>query len=193
MMQTPSGQAVVLARETMVGDLRDNILEILKHNHDALPWNMRGVDKQHEIIDNVTRRAEAIVERAVDILASDGRRVMTGKLESVAVKDGFVAKVKLSKDDPLRHALVDATGHKVVIVVAATDDYSGARGDVRIESPQRGLPFDKAKDGEELPEPTAEEDDAESQTDDIDEDDDVDEDGDDDGEEFDDSDDEEHR
>ncbi len=33
---------ITLASETLMGDLRDFLLDRLRHDHHALPWDMRG-------------------------------------------------------------------------------------------------------------------------------------------------------
>jgi hypothetical protein len=41
---------LILASETLSGDLRDFILDRLKHQHNPLPWNMRPEADQRETI-----------------------------------------------------------------------------------------------------------------------------------------------
>lgn len=116
-----------IARETMTGDLRDCLLDFLKHEKNLLPWNMRGEAQQREVIEKVTRAVSHAVEKAVAIIAADGRSVIRGTLDKVTVKDGIKAEITMSRHDPLRHAMTDAQGNVVLMVVSNSDSYTGEK------------------------------------------------------------------
>lgn len=127
MKKEVSDNTLKLARETMTGDLRDCLLDFLKHEKNPLPWNMRTEDAQREAIEKCSRAAMAAVERAVSIIAADGRPTILATCDQVTVKDGIKAVVSLSKSDALRHELVDSQGKTVLIVVTDADRYEGER------------------------------------------------------------------
>jgi hydrogenase maturation factor len=135
----PDDGTITLARETLTGDIRDFLLDRLKHDKSTLPWNLLSEDKQRDVIQQTTDAARALVDKAVRIIAADGRSVMVGDVESVTVKDGVKAVIKLSKADPLRHALMDSQGMAVLIVVAAADPYAGERKPQHPEPDQKSL------------------------------------------------------
>src|SRR4051794_16507134 len=128
-----------IARETMTGDLRDCLLDFLKHDKNPLPWNMRTQDQQAEIIENATKAASNAVAEAIKIIAADGRSVIVGNLDKVTVKDGIKAEISLSKSDPLRHSLVDSQGEAVLIVIANTSAYEGESKPPLPEPDQRSM------------------------------------------------------
>ena len=129
-----------IARETMTGDLRDCILDFMKHDKNPLPWNLQGENAQRETIEKVEKAVKSAVEKAVHIIAADARAVIVAKLDQVTVKDGIKATVSLSKADPLRHDLVDSQGLDVLMVVSSVETYKGEKKPVKITPDQKVLP-----------------------------------------------------
>jgi hypothetical protein len=130
---------LVLASETMAGDIRDFILDRLKHEHQPLPWNMRGEEDQKDTIARVASAVTALVRKAVQAIAADGRKVIKARLAQVTVKDGIKGVVEVMQSDPLRHQLIDATGLDILLVVSDASVFEGTRGDVPIDPDQKGL------------------------------------------------------
>lgn len=116
-----------IARETMTGDLRDCLLDFLKHDKNPLPWNMQGEQQQQDAIDKVTKAVNHAVEKAVTIIAAGGRATIRATVDQVVIKDGLKATLTMSKADPLRHELSDAQGNVVLLVVCDKDAYEGER------------------------------------------------------------------
>lgn len=114
-----------VARETLTGDIRDVILNDMKERKTSLPWSMRTEAEQEAVIDQITRLAESIVERAVKIVAAGGRKTISATLKKVTVQDGIQAVLELSKTDQQRHELIDATGTPIMIVVADPAAFTG--------------------------------------------------------------------
>ena len=129
-----------IAKETMTGDLRDILLDILR-NH-SKSWNELTEDEQRTLAADVQERCEFVVAKAVNVLAADGRPVIEGHLEQVTVKDGFKAVITMSKEHALRHSLVDAQGFAVLVVVTDADQYKGERAPAEIDPNQRKLPVE---------------------------------------------------
>lgn len=130
-------RAMTIARDTLTGDIRDIILTDMKDRKTSLPWNLRGEEAQQQIIDQVTRFAEGIVTRAVQIVASGGRKVIRAQLTKVTVKDGIKAELELLKSDEQRHQLMDSVGTSVMVVIADPEIYQGDREPV---TPTRDQP-----------------------------------------------------
>lgn len=116
-----------IARQTMTGDLRDCLLDFLKHEKNPLPWNMQTEQQQRDAIDKVTKAVGHAVEKAVTIIAAGGRATIKAQVEQVVIKDGLKATLTMSKSDPLRHELSDAQGNVVLLVVCDKDAYEGER------------------------------------------------------------------
>lgn len=128
--------SVEIAAETMRGDLVSMLIDELKAAPDC--WQKLSQAQQDDVIWRATRRVESSVRAAVNIIAADGRKVITSTLEQITAKDGIKAVCVLGKHDPNRHELLDSVGKAVLIVVADCDEYSG--GEIpKGESDQRAL------------------------------------------------------
>jgi hypothetical protein len=132
-------ETIVLASATMAGDIRDFILDRLKHEHDPLPWHMRGQVKQLETVQRVTSAVDALVRQAVAAIAADGRKVIRGSVDQIVVKDGIKAVIKVIQSDPLRHQLIDAQGSDIMLVVSDASTFTGARSEVKIDPDQKSI------------------------------------------------------
>ena len=137
-----------LALRTLAGDVRDFLLDRQKHDHSALPWNLRGEDEQQRAIDQAEAAAQALVGRVFALVQSQGRPVVVGKLKEVKKKDGFEAKIAVDGLAPLRHALIDATGKEILIVLADSDAVMGDRGRPKPKDPRQSELFAGGADDE---------------------------------------------
>lgn len=133
---------VDLAATTLTGDIRDFLLDRVKGL--GKPWAAMSEDEQSDQIHAAKEAAERIVRKACEIIASGGKKAMMGTLESVTVKDGIKAIVKLSKTDEQRHSLLDAQGHAVSMVFADAMPFTGERGPAE-PTPTQGSLLDKAE------------------------------------------------
>lgn len=147
-----------IARDTMTGDLRDCLLDFLKHEKNPLPWNMQGEEQQRETIAKVEKAVNLAVEKAVRIIASEGRTIVEGLLKKFDAADSGAIKltVTIGSNHPLRHAVLDSRGKPILLVVAGHDEYVGEKAPVKIDPDQKVLPemdeedppvFDKTKAG----------------------------------------------
>lgn len=136
MSNETSVEIVEIAAETMRGDLVATIIDEIKAAPDV--WAKMGQAQQDEVIWRVTNRVESVTRQAVNIIAAEGRKVITSTLEQITAKDGIKATCILGKHDPNRHELLDSVGKAVLIVVADAEQYKG--GDIpRGEDEQRPL------------------------------------------------------
>lgn len=129
--------ATEMAAATVAGDLLAALIDELRQME--RPWQSLPELQQVELIDRLRARVESNVEQAVLTIAADARPVITAEVESVTVKDGIKAVLKLGKSDPNRHHLVDAQGDLVLIVVAGAAQYTGGLDAVQAEPDQRAL------------------------------------------------------
>lgn len=131
--------AVNIARETMVGDLRDLCLDFIKNAPDV--WQKLSEEKQAEQIDRVTVGIRHAVIRAVEIVSSNNLPRIVAKVESITIKDGIKAVMQLSKQDPNRHALADSQGLSAIIVVTEAADFLGEGENPQADKDQPALPL----------------------------------------------------
>lgn len=132
-----------IAAETLPGDLRDFILDRLRHEQNKRPWHERSEAEQRDTVHQVETAVRHAVRQAVEIIAAGGLRTIRATLDQVTVKEGIKGTVTLSKHDEHRHTLVDAVGSTVLIVVADPDDFTGEREAVDIKPDQTEM-LDKA-------------------------------------------------
>lgn len=126
-----------IAKETMTGDLRDAILQFVKELQK--PWQQLGELEQRSLVDKIEKRVGGLVDECVQIISAEGRKVMIGKLESLAVKDGIKAVVKISSADDLRHEAMDSVGKHVLLVVTDKTEFTGQKAPAEVQPDQRHL------------------------------------------------------
>ena len=127
---------VTLATETLMGDLRDFVLDRLKHEHNPIPWQMRPEKDQIEVIHSVESAMRTWVHRAVTLIAAQGQRAARGQLIKFQAKDGIQMQINLAASEPLRHDLMDNVGATVLITIADVDQFQGERSPVKINKDQ---------------------------------------------------------
>jgi len=132
-------QDIIFAAETAAGDVRDFILDRLKHDHKPLPWNMRPEKEQRELVEATEKAVRRIIQQLVHVIAAGGRPVLKGTLVKVLVKDGLKAQIDMLMTDPLRHMLIDHQSRGVLVAIADPDRFGGARGDVKVTPDQSSL------------------------------------------------------
>ncbi|HZT90335.1 MAG TPA: hypothetical protein VFA12_20510 [Stellaceae bacterium] len=137
------------ALRTLSGDMRDEVLEFVRHQPKQFKAMSEG--EQRLFGNRIDDLCRTIVRRAVDIIAADSRVTIGVQLEQVAFKPkGIEAKLTFAAvDAAIRHALVDAQGQRIMIVVSDPERYFGERAPAKIEADQPGLPL--GRDEPELP------------------------------------------
>lgn len=130
------------AAATLTGDIRDAILDWRKAM--GKPWAACNEDEQSDEIHRARDIAEQMVQKACTIIASQGKKAMQGTLESVSVKDGIKAVIKLSKTDEQRHNLIDSQGHLISMVFADSEPFKGERAPAE-PTPDQGSLIDNAQ------------------------------------------------
>lgn len=89
-------------------------------------WAEMSEDEQKEFIARLSEHTENLIGQAIRAIARQGRTVITAQLDQVTIKDGIKGVVSMSKSAEDRHALFDAQGQSVLLVVAGSaDDYAG--------------------------------------------------------------------
>ncbi len=126
--------------DSIKGDVRDWLLDRLKHDHSALPWNLRGEAEQTRTIDQADAKAEELVKRVVELVMSEGRPAIVATLKQTKRKGEVIAgEVQFPASEELRHAFLDATSKEVLVVMAPTDLPFRDRGKPKASPDQAGL------------------------------------------------------
>ena len=132
-----------LAAATLVGDVRDALLDQIRNAKDHGAWSQLGEARQREAIDAASAAAEHLVARAVEIVAADGRIAISCICAQFTVK-GETAKISLHadlKDDQVIVNLGQARGKRVELVLADGDPYAGERETAKPDPDQREMPL----------------------------------------------------
>lgn len=134
-------KAAEVAKATMMGDLRDICLDIFKHpNIKGKAWKDMSEAEQREVAAMIENKCRSSVTRAIDIIASEGRKHIKVLLKQVTVKDGLKGQFECSKAHELRHDLIDAQGDNVLVVFTSADKYLGEKSKVKYDKDQPELP-----------------------------------------------------
>lgn len=127
-----------LQKDTLTGDVRDAILDRFRHNQ--LSWGMMREDQQRAFAHDVDGFARNLVRQVVDIVAAEDRPVIRAKLGEVKGKKDvggdIEAKIVLPGTSEYRHALFDARGLSVMLIVADAEQFGDERAPAHVEADQ---------------------------------------------------------
>ncbi len=134
-----STETLELARETLVGDLRDIVLEAVRNIPKV--WEKLSETEQLDWIDIVSRRVESVAADAVNIIAADGQQVFAVGLEKVERKDAIKGIFNSPWDSHVWLKLGEAQGGTIQIVPSSIAPYSGERAPPETAPDQPSLPM----------------------------------------------------
>lgn len=127
---------------TAFGDLRDTVLEIVKHRPKV--WSAMDQSEQRDLIRFVEAAAKRILNKVVQVVAEEGAESINATLTPTwAVKGETIeAKVKIDHvDNEILTDLFKLAGHRIVLVSADDARFSGARKPQDGEPDQPEIPF----------------------------------------------------
>lgn len=129
---------------TCTGDVRDFLLDRLKHDKNPLPWNMRSEDEQRDSIERATSAARALVEKVVRLVAADGFQTLHATLQQFTAKDGIKVVLEMAATDENVLALNHRRGASIMMVIADDAAYTGEKAAVPITPNEPELPMAEA-------------------------------------------------
>ncbi|GAA0623457.1 hypothetical protein [Thalassospira tepidiphila] len=110
--------------ETLKGDYSRAVCDWFRNAPKT--WQEMSEDEQKEFIARLSEHTENLIGQAIRAIARQGRTVIEAKLDQVTIKDGIKGVVTMSQHAEDRHALYDAQGLPVLIVVAGSkNQYTG--------------------------------------------------------------------
>lgn len=104
-----------ISEQFLLGDLLKLLMGEIKQL-DA-PFASLPEKRQKQIAERVQERAKAGVEEVVRIVAGKGRPVVRASIESVLFKDGVKVTLTFGRQQADRHAIADAAGAGVLLVL----------------------------------------------------------------------------
>lgn len=127
--------------ETLTADLRDGMLEIFRHR--PKPWDQMLESDRLAVAKLVQTAVNAVVTRAVELLAADDRPGLKARLEKFAGKGGKFQITLVALGEPEMAAdLARMDGHEVLVISADAQPYQTARKP-RIPPDQAPLEFNE--------------------------------------------------
>jgi hypothetical protein len=132
---TPRGlgrvkDAEALQAPTLVGDVRDLVLQEMRDAKDALPWTTRTEKQQQEMIDRVDRFARNLVASVIQVVASEGRPSVSVLIEKWEVSKGLKLVAK-GVDTEENISTMMHGGKSAFIVFGQLKVFEGEREPVR--------------------------------------------------------------
>jgi hypothetical protein len=109
-------QALVsISEKFMLGDLLKAIMSEIRQQ--SVPWGALPEKDQQKVIDRVTDNTKKCVRECVRIIAAKTRPTVQADIESVLFKDGVKVTLTFSKAAADRHAIADAAGAGVLLIL----------------------------------------------------------------------------
>lgn len=127
-----------LQAATLVGDTRDQILELFKEH---AYWKGFNETKQREIVNRASNMAEELMRKMAEIIAARGFSSIPATLKQVVIKDGLKMVLEASKMIDCRRDLIDHQGGGVTVVLKDISPFLGHRSEPKIDKDQPELPI----------------------------------------------------
>jgi len=112
-----------ISEKFLFGDLLKFMMGEIRQQ--AVPFNVLTEKEQQKFFYRVTERTEKTVREVVQIIAGKARPTAQAEIESVLFKDGVKVVLTFSKSAADRHAIADAAGNSVLLVLP---DYEAVLG-----------------------------------------------------------------
>jgi len=132
---------IAIGAGTMAHDLVAAMLAELRGMPDH--WSRLNNDLQQKIIERLKEKTRDAVNSAVTILMRSEFQAVPAKLDSIHRKDGIRANITVNGDAVCRHALFDAAGAQVLVVIADPKRWTERMDEIRAKDDQLEL-FDPA-------------------------------------------------
>jgi hypothetical protein len=116
--ETTNGEAkalLAISEKYLFGDLMKFMVGEIRQL--SVPFATLPEKEQQKVIDRVTERTEKTVKECVRIIAGKGRPTVQADIESVLFKDGVKVVLGFSKAAGDRHAIADAAGGAVLLIL----------------------------------------------------------------------------
>ncbi|WP_130470967.1 hypothetical protein [Candidatus Magnetaquicoccus inordinatus] len=148
------GSDVVLStKENMLGDFVKIMADIIK----SMPsiWAKMSDGEQQQLLDKLRWQGNHLITKAVEDIAANGRRIVTGTLKQVAIKDEITATILCARSPEACAAFGMASGGgPVAFLLLDTEIFLTDANPVKIDPKQPELPLDGVVEDEEFAEAT---------------------------------------
>lgn len=122
--------------DTLVGDVRDLILQEMRDAKEALPWTTRSEKQQAEMIDRADRFAQTIIAKVVNLVAVGNNPSVPVTIKEWKVTDELKVALVGAANLQNMHCMIDG-GAIGFLVFADKEPFQGEREPVK-PTPDQG-------------------------------------------------------
>jgi hypothetical protein len=129
---------VKVATETLVGDLRDYILDQFKNRQK--PWQQMSESEQRDTAEQIQKNAKDVVAKVVKLIAENGRKTIVAHLHDFKVYKGVItAKITTKKTADTLLEFSESQQKTVLVIASDSAEFEGERAPVAIDPDQGDL------------------------------------------------------
>lgn len=140
-------RAIDLSADTMAHDFLAALLAELRQMPDH--WMRLNEQLQQKIIERLKEKIRAGTEKAVTFFMHGEFPAVPAELKAVAIGSHITASLSVQRDALYRHALSDAQGQKVLVIITNVDRWTARMDEIKARADQLDLwdqDYDPAKD-----------------------------------------------
>lgn len=140
-------RAIALSSDTMAHDFLAALLAELRQMPDH--WLRLNEQKQQQIIERLKEKIRAGTEKAVAMFLHGEFPAVSAELKGVAFGGSISATLSVARDALHRHALSDAQGKRVLVIIADAGRWTARMDEIKARADQLDLwdaEYDPAKD-----------------------------------------------
>lgn len=128
-----------MTAETIGLDLLSAMIDEIKAMPDV--WQKLPQIQQDDVIERLTKRIEDNVRQAVHIIASEDQVTVVADIESVAIKDGIKATLKIhaGNSQSAKEQLFNSVRRACMVVVTDAGDFTRGMSEVKSDADQPQL------------------------------------------------------
>lgn len=133
---TTTPAAIAAASESLGRDMLDALMTQIE----KLPgWSMASASTRELALRDFKQAVENTIQTAIQVIGTGQFPACAATLANVSFGADIRATLKIDRNAPGRHDLVDMAGLPVVILMASPDDYLARMQDVKLRSSQGDL------------------------------------------------------
>lgn len=117
---------LTISERFLFGDLQKLLINEIKQQ--VVPWGALPEAEQQKVINRVKESTENAVREVVNIIAGKTRPTVIASVESVTFKDGIKVQLTFPRSMQDRHAIADAQGADVLLVLPDYESVLGGEG-----------------------------------------------------------------
>lgn len=147
---TPWDQEAILAEEQMAGDITKMVMERIKTL--PSPWSSMTPNQQTDVLASVSAGCASITGKAIEIIASRGRRIIKGSMKQATIKDEIQLTIICQRSPEACAAMgMAAAGGEVAFLLLDTDGLMELGSPIEVDKVQGELDLDFGPEDGETP------------------------------------------